>query len=327
MPEQGTDFADLLRQHRNGLGLTREALSEATDKNVSVTTIKDIERRAVRRPQSRTVEFLAKALALQGQERLAFLAAARRGSLRPSSAEPEPGDGEVQAATPGGDDASGGSPDPVDPVPVVPAADTSPADAPALPSTGNVLSGRGRWPIIVAAVVALVALVVVLPVGWAAIQRSTGMGATASPVTESTGSPAPTDSLAPTDPPAPIGPTKPPGSCTGEHIDTYPHKQPDGIVVASTWLYASADGTICAELKKSPSLAAYYGTPSYLSVQMCDSTGDACDIDRNVYPREAGPVSLQTGGGCVHVLAYGLDPEGHKVLFDDDTGPVHCLPG
>ncbi len=68
-------FGELLRRHRVSAGLSQEALAEQT--GLSVDAVGLLERGARRRPQRHTLDVLADTLALEGEERERFLAAAR----------------------------------------------------------------------------------------------------------------------------------------------------------------------------------------------------------------------------------------------------------
>src|SRR5919198_3283638 len=68
-------FGDLLRRHRVAAGLSQEALAERT--GLSADALGLLERGARRRPQRHTLDVLADTLALEGEERERFLAAAR----------------------------------------------------------------------------------------------------------------------------------------------------------------------------------------------------------------------------------------------------------
>jgi transcriptional regulator with XRE-family HTH domain len=70
-------FGALLRGRRQSAGLTLEELAEAS--GVSARAISDMERGRSRAPQRRTVQALANALALSGEDQDVFLAAARAG--------------------------------------------------------------------------------------------------------------------------------------------------------------------------------------------------------------------------------------------------------
>lgn len=72
--EQG--FHGLLRSRRLAAGLTQAEL--ATGAGIGVRTVRDLERGRASRPQRTTVELLASALGLTGDDRAAFVAAARR---------------------------------------------------------------------------------------------------------------------------------------------------------------------------------------------------------------------------------------------------------
>ena len=68
-------FGELLRRYRASAGLSQEALAEQT--GLSVDAVGLLERGARRRPQRHTLDVLADTLALEGEERERFLAAAR----------------------------------------------------------------------------------------------------------------------------------------------------------------------------------------------------------------------------------------------------------
>jgi predicted ATPase/DNA-binding XRE family transcriptional regulator len=86
-PEQG--FDGLLRSRRRAAGLTQAEL--AARAGVGVRTVRDLERGRANRPQRTTVELLATALGLSGDDRAAFVAAARRpGPGEPAAAETGP---------------------------------------------------------------------------------------------------------------------------------------------------------------------------------------------------------------------------------------------
>src|SRR5215813_12340616 len=69
-------FGDLLRQLRKATGLTQAELAERA--GLSVRGLNDLERGARRTPRRDTVVLLGGALGLAGEERAAFVAAARR---------------------------------------------------------------------------------------------------------------------------------------------------------------------------------------------------------------------------------------------------------
>jgi transcriptional regulator with XRE-family HTH domain len=77
MPTSEATFAVLLRRHRMLAGLSQEELAERA--RVSVNAIGSLERGVNRQPHPRTVAFLAAALALEGEPRAVFIAAARSG--------------------------------------------------------------------------------------------------------------------------------------------------------------------------------------------------------------------------------------------------------
>ncbi|MFI5841011.1 ATP-binding protein [Catenuloplanes sp. NPDC051500] len=90
--EQGsTGFAGLLRARRAAAGLTQADL--ATAAGVGVRTVRDLERGRASRPQRTTVELLATALSLSGQDRADFLASARGQSAAPAPERPPPRNG------------------------------------------------------------------------------------------------------------------------------------------------------------------------------------------------------------------------------------------
>lgn len=90
-PERDTPplraFGALLRRHRILAGLTQEVLAERA--GLSARAISDLERGINRTPQAGTLDLLAEALQLSGEEREAFEAAARREKLHPPS-DPTP---------------------------------------------------------------------------------------------------------------------------------------------------------------------------------------------------------------------------------------------
>ncbi len=77
-------FGTLLRRLRRERGLTQEALADRA--GISVRGVSDVERGVIQVPRRDTLETLATALALSGEELRAFLAAAHRGPR----AEPVP---------------------------------------------------------------------------------------------------------------------------------------------------------------------------------------------------------------------------------------------
>src|SRR5258708_29532533 len=97
-------FGALLRGYRGKCGLTQEELAERA--GLHAQEISQLERGVVRRPRSTTVEFLAEALKLDGQERETFIAAARGGQgpdvvadrTSASAAPPDPAASLVDAA-------------------------------------------------------------------------------------------------------------------------------------------------------------------------------------------------------------------------------------
>ncbi|WP_033343401.1 ATP-binding protein [Catenuloplanes japonicus] len=80
----GTGFAGLLRARRAAAGMTQADLAAAA--GIGVRTVRDLERGRASRPQRTTVELLATALSLSGQDRADFLASAR-GQAVPSPPE------------------------------------------------------------------------------------------------------------------------------------------------------------------------------------------------------------------------------------------------
>src|SRR5688572_24526901 len=93
--EQG--FHGLLRARRLAAGLTQAEL--AMRAGVGVRTVRDLERGRASRPQRTTVELLATALGLTGDDRPAFFAAARRPA---ETAAPEAGPRRVIGLPPSG---------------------------------------------------------------------------------------------------------------------------------------------------------------------------------------------------------------------------------
>jgi transcriptional regulator with XRE-family HTH domain len=88
-------FGRLLREHRDGLGLTQRELAELS--TLSERAIRDLEQGRARRPRPVTVRLLAGALGLRDGRRGAFEAAARR-SGRTEFAPPAPVSGLVGRA-------------------------------------------------------------------------------------------------------------------------------------------------------------------------------------------------------------------------------------
>jgi predicted ATPase/DNA-binding CsgD family transcriptional regulator/DNA-binding XRE family transcriptional regulator len=84
-------FADLLREHRRGLGLTQEELAERA--RLSARAISDLERGLKQAPRASTVRLLAEALALDEASATQLLAAAqgRERQLLPGSHQPSAG--------------------------------------------------------------------------------------------------------------------------------------------------------------------------------------------------------------------------------------------
>jgi transcriptional regulator with XRE-family HTH domain len=84
----GKPFGELLRDLRVAAGRTQEELAEAA--GLSTRALGGLERATGRRPQRRTVELVAKALGLSGEEADELVAAAR--AARPEAeATDEPG--------------------------------------------------------------------------------------------------------------------------------------------------------------------------------------------------------------------------------------------
>ena len=75
-----SDFANLLRRHRLAAGLSQEGLAERA--RMSSVAISALERGQRRRPQRETLALLIGALALDGEQRAQFEAAARSGQGR-----------------------------------------------------------------------------------------------------------------------------------------------------------------------------------------------------------------------------------------------------
>jgi predicted ATPase/DNA-binding XRE family transcriptional regulator len=86
----GSTFGELLRSHRDSANLTQEELAGRT--GLTPQAIGLLERGERRRPHKYTVEKLAEALRLTGQDLARFGAAARRSSVRRAPAEPPHGD-------------------------------------------------------------------------------------------------------------------------------------------------------------------------------------------------------------------------------------------
>ncbi|GLZ42731.1 helix-turn-helix domain-containing protein [Actinokineospora sp. NBRC 105648] len=88
MGDQGSTFAALLSAHRRAVGLTQEELAEKS--GVSTRAISDLERGRVRRPQRRTGQALASALALGGAELEQFLGSGGYQAIEADHAPEEP---------------------------------------------------------------------------------------------------------------------------------------------------------------------------------------------------------------------------------------------
>lgn len=82
----GLTFGDLLRRHRDAVGLTQEDLAEST--GLTPQAISLLERGERRRPHRYTVQKLAEALELEGEDLASFKAATRRSSTRHRTAQP-----------------------------------------------------------------------------------------------------------------------------------------------------------------------------------------------------------------------------------------------
>src|SRR5690349_19723535 len=86
-------FGEVLRRHRVAAGLTQEALAERA--HLSTRAISALEQGVNQTPRKDTVALLADALALAGEERMAFEAAGRRppplATAQPSQAGPQGG--------------------------------------------------------------------------------------------------------------------------------------------------------------------------------------------------------------------------------------------
>ena len=82
----GSAFGDLLRRHRNSANITQEDLAGRT--GLTPQAIGLLERGERRRPHRYTVDKLAAALELTGQDLASFEAAARRSSIRRATAGP-----------------------------------------------------------------------------------------------------------------------------------------------------------------------------------------------------------------------------------------------
>src|SRR5688572_13211605 len=87
---KAASFGDLLRRHRDRLGLTQDELAERA--GLSAVAISLLERGERRRPQRYTVQRLAEALDLSPADRPAFERAARAvpDVARPASDRPAP---------------------------------------------------------------------------------------------------------------------------------------------------------------------------------------------------------------------------------------------
>ncbi|MGH3146837.1 MAG: ATP-binding protein, partial [Rubrobacter sp.] len=81
----GLAFGDLLRHHRNSANITQEDLAART--GLTPQAISLLERGERRRPHRYTVQKLAEALGLEGQDLTGFEKAARRSSTRRSTAQ------------------------------------------------------------------------------------------------------------------------------------------------------------------------------------------------------------------------------------------------
>jgi predicted ATPase/DNA-binding XRE family transcriptional regulator len=83
---KGSTFGELLRSSRNSANLTQEELAERT--GLTPQAIGLLERGERRRPHRYTVQKLAEALKLRGEDHAAFEAAARRSSTHRAAVEP-----------------------------------------------------------------------------------------------------------------------------------------------------------------------------------------------------------------------------------------------
>jgi transcriptional regulator with XRE-family HTH domain len=79
-------FGDCLRRWRKAAGLSQSELADRA--GLSVRGLNDLERGARKTPRRETVLLLADALGLDGEDRAAFLAAARRPSAAPALSTP-----------------------------------------------------------------------------------------------------------------------------------------------------------------------------------------------------------------------------------------------
>ncbi len=86
----GSTFGELLRSQRNSANLTQEELAGRT--GLTPQAIGKLERGERRRPHKYTVEKLAEALGLTGEDLARFEAAARHSSIRRATVEPFQGD-------------------------------------------------------------------------------------------------------------------------------------------------------------------------------------------------------------------------------------------
>src|SRR5215210_465921 len=93
--DTGLAFGDLLRRHRDSAGITQESLAEMS--GLTPQAIGLIERGERRRPHRHTVQKLAKALALTGQDLARFESAAHGSSTR--RAKPSPSRRDVPVPT------------------------------------------------------------------------------------------------------------------------------------------------------------------------------------------------------------------------------------
>ncbi|SBT43226.1 ATP-binding protein [Micromonospora auratinigra] len=130
-------FGGLLRRHRLRARLTQEALAEAAE--VSSRSVRDIERGGSRAPRPRTVERLATALGLVGDERDAFLRHGARLFWAARSGEPEP-------VEPPGSDRRAAAPARADRAAAAPAGVDRRADPPAGADPGAD-EPAGPWPV------------------------------------------------------------------------------------------------------------------------------------------------------------------------------------
>ncbi|MFI7213203.1 ATP-binding protein [Micromonospora maritima] len=97
-PGGRTLLSDLVRGHRLAAGLTQAELAGRA--GVGVRTVRDLERGRATRPQRTTVELLADALGLTGDDRREFVATARPAPAEPGPRGPAPDDPGTPIALP-----------------------------------------------------------------------------------------------------------------------------------------------------------------------------------------------------------------------------------